>query len=96
MHEARLDAKTKEVDGVLASFRNSGGTCAGSVVAAARLFVCRSGVSRETCRQEKQTDTHTHTHMRAVCVGTGDDVQPRCVEEPPQLYTMPAERSDSG
>lgn len=73
-------------------YANSGGTRVGSIVAAVCLFVAREFVSLTGASQTRHTDTHTHTW----CIGTDDDVLPRCVAEPPQHYTLPGERSDSG
>lgn len=65
----------------------------GSSAAALCLFVAQefAGPTGETRRQDAQKHTQIHA-------GTDDDdVQPGCVEEPPQHYTVPGKHnSDSG
>lgn len=91
MQTARLDAQRKRKPTTFPGlFANSGGTRVGSIVAAVCLFVAREFA--RASREPRRRDTQTHTQ----CTGTDDDVLPRCVAEPPQHYTLPGERSDSG
>ena len=45
-------------------------------------------------RERLADKTHIHMHAHTQYARTDDDVQPRCVKEPPQRYTMPGECSD--
>lgn len=58
------------------------------------MFVCIAREFAGDTGEARRQDAHEHTQTHA---GTDDDVQPGCVEEPPQHYTLPGKHSsDSG
>lgn len=94
VHPAHLDAGETNTVLFIYLFRVFFGS-AGELEQALLLPQCLFDAHESVEPHGSLTD-ETHKHTRTQCIGTDDDARPRCVEEPPQQYTMPGERSDSG